>query len=167
MLQEIGSVDKVANAIKEFKGGKGRLMGFGHRVYRSYDPRGKIIKQLAYYEVFEVTGKNPLIHIALKLKRIALQDDEFRLAQTLSQRRLLLGHHLPGDGLPATMFPVLFAIPRLPARPAQAALKRCRYPEQKTTRPRQLYVGEAQRSWTPIEQRPEPVEREEAVSMLI
>src|SRR5881394_547043 len=76
MLREIGSVDNVPAAIKEFKAGKGRLMGFGHRVYRNYDPRGTIIKKLAY-EVFEVTGKNPLIDIALELERIALQDDYF------------------------------------------------------------------------------------------
>ena len=76
MLREIGSVDKVPAAIKDVKAGKGRLMGFGHRVYRNYDPRGTIIKRLAY-EVFEVTGKNPLIDIALELERIALQDDYF------------------------------------------------------------------------------------------
>ena len=119
-------------------------MGFGHRVYQNYDPRGKIIKKLAY-EVFEVTGKNPLIDIALELERIALRGRLLRLAQALPERRLLLGHHLPGDGLPGDMFPVLFAIPRTSGWLAQWA-EMVRDPEQKISRPRQIYLGEGARS---------------------
>jgi citrate synthase len=165
MLQEIGSVDRVPAAIKDFKAGKGRLMGFGHRVYRNYDPRGKIIKQLAY-EVFDVTGKNPLIDIALELERIALQDDYFVSRKLYPNVDFYSGIIYQAMGFPVTMFPVLFAIPRVSGWLAQWA-EMVRDPEQKISRPRQLYVGEPSRSWQPIEQRAEPTEREEAVSTLI
>jgi len=165
MLQEIGSIDRVPAAIKEFKAGKGRLMGFGHRVYRNYDPRGKIIKQLAY-EVFEVTGKNPLIDIALELERIALQDDYFVSRKLYPNVDFYSGIIYQAMGFPVDMFPVLFAIPRVSGWLAQWA-EMVRDPEQKISRPRQLYVGEGRRNWIPIEQRSEPVEREEAVSTLI
>jgi citrate synthase len=165
MLQEIGSVDKVAGAIKDFKDGKGRLMGFGHRVYRNFDPRGQIIKRLAY-EVFEVTGKNPLIDIALELERIALQDDYFVSRKLYPNVDFYSGIIYQAMGFPVTMFPVLFAIPRVSGWLAQWA-ELTRDPEQKITRPRQLYVGEARRPWVPIDDRPEPVEREDAVSTLI
>ncbi len=165
MLMEIGSVDKVPAAINEFKAGKERLMGFGHRVYRNYDPRGKIIKQLAY-EVFEVTGKNPLIDIALELERIALQDDYFVGRKLYPNVDFYSGIIYQAMGFPLTMFPVLFAIPRVSGWLAQWA-EMVRDPEQKISRPRQLYIGEGPRAWQPIEQRPEPVEREEAVSTLI
>ena len=81
------------------KAGEGRLMGFGHRVYKSYDPRAKIIKRTAD-QVFDVTGKNPLLDIALELERIALEDDYFVTPEAVSERRLLLGADLPGDGFP-------------------------------------------------------------------
>jgi len=165
MLHEIGSVDKVPAAIKDFKAGKGRLMGFGHRVYRNYDPRGKIIKELAY-EVFEVAGKNPLIDIALELERIALQDDYFVSRKLYPNVDFYSGIIYQAMGFPLTMFPVLFAIPRVSGWLAQWA-EMVRDPEQKISRPRQLYVGEGTRRWVPIEQRAEPVEREEAVSTLI
>jgi citrate synthase len=165
MLQEIGSIDKVPAAIKDFKAGKGRLMGFGHRVYRNYDPRGKIIKQLAY-EVFDVTGKNPLIDIALELERIALQDDYFVSRKLYPNVDFYSGIIYQAMSFPVTMFPVLFAIPRVSGWLAQWA-EMVRDPEQKISRPRQLYVGEPPRSWQPIEHRPEPTEREEAVSTLI
>ena len=100
MLNEIGSVSKVPEFIKKVKAGEGsRLMGFGHRVYKTYDPRAKVIKRIADL-VFAVTGKNPLLDIALELERIALQDDYFVSAQAVPERRLLLGPDLPGDGLP-------------------------------------------------------------------
>ena len=99
MLHAIGSLDKVPAFIKSVKGGEGRLMGFGHRVYKSYDPRARIVKQVAD-EVFEVTGRNPLLEIAQELERIALQDDYFVNAEALPERRLLLGADLRGDGLP-------------------------------------------------------------------
>jgi citrate synthase len=165
MLQEIGSIDRVPAAIKEFKSGKGRLMGFGHRVYRNYDPRGKIIKQLAY-EVFDVVGKNPLIDIALELERIALQDDYFVSRKLYPNVDFYSGIIYQAMGFPVDMFPVLFAIPRVSGWLAQWA-EMVRDPEQKISRPRQLYMGEGLRSWIPIEQRSEPVEREEAVSTLI
>ena len=106
MLNEIGSVAKVPEFIKRVKSGEGgdRLMGFGHRVYKSYDPRAKVIKQIADL-VFTVTGKNPLLEIALELERIALQDDYFVTPQALPERRLLLGPDLSGDGLPGRDVP--------------------------------------------------------------
>ena len=99
MLEEIGSIDNVPAFIDTVKSGADRLMGFGHRVYKNYDPRATIIKQTAY-DVFEVTGKNPLLDIALKLEEAALSDSVLRRSQALPQRRLLLGPDLPGDGLP-------------------------------------------------------------------
>ena len=165
MLQEIGSVDKVPDAIKKFKAGEGRLMGFGHRVYKNYDPRAKIIKKLAY-EVFEVTGKNPLIDIALELERIALQDDYFVSRKLYPNVDFYSGIIYQAMGFPVTMFPVLFAIPRTSGWLAQWA-EMVRDPEQKITRPRQIYLGEKQRSWLPIEQRPEPADREDAVDTSI
>ena len=104
MLQEIGSIQQVPAFIKKVKAGDGRLMGFGHRVYKSYDPRAKIIKRIADL-VFTVTGKNPLLEIALELERIALQDDYFVSRRAVSERRLLLGADLPGDGLPRRHVP--------------------------------------------------------------
>ena len=99
MLAEIGTVQNVPGFIKRVKAGEGRLMGFGHRVYKSYDPRAKIIKRTAD-EVFEVTGRNPLLDIALELERIALEDEYFITRRLYPERGLLLGPHLSGDGLP-------------------------------------------------------------------
>ena len=162
MLQEIGSVDKVPTAVKEFKAGDGRLMGFGHRIYKNYDPRGKIIKKLAY-EVFEVTGKNPLIDIALELERIALEDDYFVSRKLYPNVDFYSGIIYQAMGFPVTMFPVLFAIPRCSGWLAQWA-EMVRDPEQKITRPRQIYQGSEERHWASIEHRSEPGMREEAVS---
>ena len=96
--------ENIPGFIKRVKAGEGRLMGFGHRVYKSYDPRAKIIKRTAY-EVFEVTGKNPLLDIALELERIALEDEYFVSRKLYPERRLLLRPHLPGDGLPGRDVP--------------------------------------------------------------
>ena len=104
MLHEIGSIQNVPAFIKRVKAGEGRLMGFGHRVYKSYDPRAKIIKRIADL-VFEVTGKNPLLDMALELERIALEDEYFVIAQALSERGLLFRADLPGDGLPGRHVP--------------------------------------------------------------
>ena len=161
MLKEIGSVDKVPAAIERFKKGEGRLMGFGHRVYRNYDPRGKIIKKLAY-EVFEVTGKNPLIDIALELERIALEDDYFVKRKLYPNVDFYSGIIYQAMGFPVKMFPVLFAIPRTCGWLAQWA-ELVRDPEQKITRPRQIYLGAEERHWMAIAERPEPEMREEAV----
>ncbi len=162
MLQKIGSVAKVPRAIESFKSGEDRLMGFGHRIYRSYDPRGKIIKKLAY-EVFEVTGKNPLIDIALELERIALQDDYFVSRGLYPNVDFYTGIIYQAMGFPITIFPVLFAIPRTAGWLAQWA-EMVRDPEQRITRPRQLYIGEEPRQYQPIDKRPEPLEREDQVS---
>src|SRR5262249_22572745 len=151
MLQEIGSVDHVAGAIKRFKAGDGRLMGFGPPGYKNYDPRGKIIKKLAYEEV-EVTGKNPLIDIALELERIALEDDYFVSRKLYPNVDFYSGIIYQAMSFPVTMFPVLFAIPRTSGWMAQWA-EMVRDPEQRISRPRQLYIGEGRRSWIPIEQR--------------
>ncbi|MFQ5665279.1 MAG: citrate synthase [Candidatus Binatia bacterium] len=162
MLAEIGSVDRVPAAIKKFKSGKGRLMGFGHRVYKNYDPRAKIIKQIAY-QVFEVTGKNPLIDIALELERIALEDEYFVSRKLYPNVDFYSGIIYQAMGFPVTLFPALFAIPRTSGWMAQWA-EMIRDPEQRITRPRQLYVGEGAREFVSIEQRPEPALREDAVS---
>jgi citrate synthase len=162
MLTEIGSKDRVPEAIRKFKAGEGRLMGFGHRVYKNYDPRAKIIKETAY-QVFEVTGKNPLIDIALELERIALEDDYFVSRKLYPNVDFYSGIIYQAMGFPVTMFPVLFAIPRTSGWMAQWA-EMVRDPEQKIFRPRQLYVGEPPRAYVPVEQRPEPSMREDAVS---
>src|SRR5207244_12509337 len=112
-LGELGSAGNVASFIKEVKEGKGgqRLMGFGHRVYKNYDPRAKVIKKLAD-EVFEVTGKNPLLAIALELERIALQDEYFVSRKLYPNVDFYSGLIYQAIGFPVDMFPVLFAIPR-------------------------------------------------------
>ncbi len=162
MLSKIGSVKNVPKAIESFKSGEERLMGFGHRVYKSYDPRGKIIKKMAY-EVFEITGKNELIDIALELERIALQDDYFVSRRLYPNVDFYTGIIYQAIGFPTTMFPVLFAIPRTAGWLAQWA-EMVRDPEQKITRPRQLYIGEEPRSYVPLADRPEPEEREDRVA---
>jgi citrate synthase len=162
MLMEIGSINNVPGAVKKFKAGEGRLMGFGHRVYKNYDPRAKIIKRIAE-EVFEVTGKNPLIDIAVELERIALQDDYFVKRKLYPNVDFYSGIIYQAMGFPMTMFPVLFAIPRTSGWLAQWA-EMVRDSEQKIARPRQLYVGEATRHWMPVAQRPEPSSREDAVT---
>jgi len=165
MLQEIGSVEKVPEAIKKFKAGDGRLMGFGHRVYKNFDPRGTIIKKLAY-EVFEVTGKNPLIDIALELERIALEDEYFAKRKLYPNVDFYSGIIYQAMGFPVTMFPVLFAIPRTSGWMAQWA-EMVRDPEQRISRPRQIYLGEHERHYDQIEARPEPRAREDAVDPAI
>ena len=165
MLMEIGSVAHVPEAIKKFKAGEGRLMGFGHRVYKNYDPRAKIIKQIAY-EVFEVTGRNPLLDIALELEHIALEDDYFVSRKLYPNVDFYSGIIYQAMGFPLTMFPVLFAIPRTSGWMAQWA-ELVRDPEQKISRPRQIYIGENARAYLPIEARPEPSMREDAVSETI
>jgi citrate synthase len=162
MLMEIGSVKNVPDMIKKVKAGERLLMGFGHRVYKNYDPRAKIVKRTAY-EVFEVTGKNPLIDIALELERIALEDDYFVSRKLYPNVDFYSGIIYQAMGFPMTMFPVLFAIPRTAGWMAQWA-EMVRDSEQKIARPRQVYIGEKLRHYTPIETRPEPTMREDAVS---
>src|SRR5438477_1897315 len=151
MLHEIGSADRVPGLIKQVKAGERRLMGFGHRVYKNYDPRAKIIKQIAH-EVFEVTGKNPLIDIALELERIALQDDYFVSRKLYPNVDFYSGIIYEAMGLPVAMFPVLFAIGRTPGWLAQWQ-EMLLDKEQRIARPRQVYIGAGKRDYLPIEKR--------------
>jgi len=163
MLMEIGSVEKVPAAVKSFKEGNSRrLMGFGHRVYKNYDPRARFGKKLAS-EVFKVTGENPLIKVALELERIALEDDYFVARKLYPNVDFYTGLIYQAMGFPMTMFPVLFAIARTSGWLAQWA-EMVRDPEQKIARPRQIFIGSAPRDYIKMDHRPEPESREERVS---
>ena len=151
MLMEIGSKDKVPEFIKKVKEGQGKLMGFGHRVYKNYDPRAKIIKQIAD-SVFQVTGRNPLLGIALELERIALEDDYFIKRKLYPNVDFYSGLIYQSMGLPMDMFPVLFAIPRTSGWVAQWE-EMLLDSEQKIARPRQIYQGAAKRDFVPIDKR--------------
>ena len=150
MLTEIGSLENVPAFVDAVKEGKGRLQGFGHRVYKNYDPRAKIIKQTAE-EVFEVTGKNPLLDIALKLEEVALSDDYFVSRKLYPNVDFYSGLIYQAMGFPIEMFTVLFAIPRTAGWLAhwQELLQQ----DQRIARPRQLYVGPGVRDYVPIDQR--------------
>ena len=151
MLREIQSVDRIPDFIKSVKDGEGRLMGFGHRVYKSYDPRAKVIKETAY-QVFDVTGRNPLLDIALELERIALQDDYFVSRRLYPNVDFYSGLIYEAMGFNAGMFPVLFAIGRTAGWVAQwqeMLLDR----EQKIARPRQIYIGQNERDFVDISSR--------------
>jgi citrate synthase len=151
MLHEIGSVQKVPEFIKRVKAGETKLMGFGHRVYKNYDPRARIIKRVAY-EVFDLMGKNPLLEIALECERIALEDDYFVKRKLYPNVDFYTGLIYQSMGFPMTMFPVLFAIPRMSGWISQWE-ELLLDPEQKIARPRQIYLGYDTRSYAPIEQR--------------
>jgi citrate synthase len=162
MLMDIGSVSAIPDMIKKVKAGDRRLMGFGHRVYKNYDPRAKILKEMAS-QVFEVTGRNPLIDIAIELERIALQDDYFISHKLYPNVDFYSGIIYQAMGFPMDMFPVLFAIPRTSGWMAQWA-EMVRDPEQKIARPRQIYIGEQMRHYSALQSRPKPTQREDAVS---
>ncbi|MSO55993.1 MAG: citrate synthase [Acidobacteria bacterium] len=151
MLEEIGSINNIPAFIARVKAGDGRLMGFGHRVYKSYDPRAKIIKRIAD-EVFEVTGKNPLLDIALELERIALQDDYFVTRKLYPNVDFYSGLIYEAMGFGKEFFPVLFAIPRTSGWLAHWE-ELLHDSEQKIARPRQLYSGQAQRDFLPQNKR--------------
>jgi citrate synthase len=151
MLQAIGSKDRIPGFIKQVKEGKGKLMGFGHRVYKNYDPRAKIIKQMAD-EVFSVTRPNPLLPIALELERIALQDEYFVSRRLYPNVDFYSGLIYQAMNFPMEMFPVLFAIPRTSGWLAQWQEMRLD-PEQKIARPRQIYLGPSVRDYVPIGRR--------------
>jgi citrate synthase len=151
MLEAIGSVQQVPEFVKRVKAGEGRLMGFGHRVYKNYDPRATIIKRLAD-EVFATTKPNPLLPIALELERIALQDEYFVSRKLYPNVDFYSGLIYQALGLPVAMFPVLFAIPRTSGWLAQW-LEMLRDPEQKIARPRQLYTGPDARDFVPLDAR--------------
>jgi citrate synthase len=152
MLDEIGSKDKVPAYIEGVKAGRGRLMGFGHRVYKNYDPRAKIIKWAAD-RVFEVTGRNPKIEIALELERIALQDEYFVKRKLYPNVDFYSGIIYQALGFKPEMFTVLFAIPRTVGWLAQWE-EMLLDSEQKIARPRQIYTGYESRDWVPMEKRP-------------
>ena len=151
MLQTIGSVDNIPSYVKRVKAGEFRLMGFGHRVYKNYDPRAMIIKDIAD-QVFEVTGHNPLLDIALELERIALEDEYFVKRNLYPNVDFYSGIIYQALGLPVTMFPVLFAIPRTVGWLAQWA-EMLVDKEQAIARPRQIYTGYDERDFVPMNQR--------------
>jgi len=151
MLAKIGSKENIPVFMDSVKRGEGKLMGFGHRVYKNFDPRGKIVKQLAY-DVFEVTGRNPLIDIAVELERIALEDEYFSSRKLYPNVDFYSGIIYQAMKLPTQMFPVLFAIPRTVGWLAQWA-ELLSDPEQKIARPRQVYIGSPARDYTAIEKR--------------
>ena len=151
MLTEIGSIDNVEAFIADVKAGKGRLMGFGHRVYKNYDPRAAIIKKAAY-DVFEVTGVNPLLDIALKLEEVALSDEYFVSRRLYPNVDFYSGLIYQAMGFPVEMFTVLFAIPRTAGWLAHWC-ELLDDKDQKISRPRQWYVGPEARPYVEIAQR--------------
>jgi citrate synthase len=151
MLEAIGDVKNVPAFVEGVKSGHGLLMGFGHRVYKNYDPRARIIKGAAD-RVFEVTGRNPLLDIALELEKIALEDEYFVSRKLYPNVDFYSGLIYQALGLPTDLFPVLFAIPRTAGWLAQW-LEGIQDPEQKIARPRQLYLGHGERRFVPIDAR--------------
>ena len=152
MLMEIGTKDRIPEFIRRVKTGEGaRLMGFGHRVYKNYDPRARIIKQVAA-EVLEVTGRSPLLDMALEMERIALEDDYFVSRKLYPNVDFYSGIIYQAMGFPVDMFPVLFAIPRTPGWLSQWE-EQILDPEQRIVRPRQIYLGPDERDYIPMESR--------------
>jgi citrate synthase len=151
MLDEIGETKNIPAFIEEVKAGHGRLMGFGHRVYKSYDPRAKLIKRVAD-DVFEQTGLNPKLEIALELERIALEDEYFVSRRLYPNVDFYSGLIYQAMGYPTDYFTVLFALGRLPGWIAQWE-EHLSDPEQKISRPRQVYTGADERPYVPVAQR--------------
>jgi citrate synthase len=165
MLDEIGSKDNIPAFVKQVKEGHGKLMGFGHRIYKNYDPRAKIIKQAAE-QVFEVTGRNPKLDIAIELERIALEDEYFIKRKLYPNVDFYSGIIYQAMGFTPDMFTVLFAIPRTAGWLAQWQ-EMLEDPEQKIARPRQLFTGHWLRDFVSIEQRTAtPAAEERPVSVL-
>ena len=151
MLRRIETKENIPDFIKGVKDGKERLMGFGHRVYKNYDPRAKIIKK-ATEDVFEVTGTNPLLDIALELERIALEDEYFVKRKLYPNVDFYSGLIYEALHMPVGMFTVLFAIPRTSGWISQW-LEMIDDKEQKIARPRQIYTGERDREYVPVDKR--------------
>jgi citrate synthase len=151
MIDEIGTKDKIPAYIESVKAGHGRLMGFGHRVYKNYDPRARIIKWAAD-QVFQVTGRNPKLEIALELERIALEDEYFVKRKLYPNVDFYSGIMYQAMGFKPEMFTVLFAIPRTVGWLAQWN-EMLEDPEQKIARPRQIYIGQNERNVVPIDKR--------------
>jgi citrate synthase len=148
MLREIGSKDRINEYIKRVKQGEMRLMGFGHRVYKNYDPRAKILRQMAA-EVFEITGKNPLLDVATELERISLEDEYFVSRKLYPNVDFYSGIIYEAMRFPVEMFPSLFAIPRTAGWLAQWN-EMMLDSEQKIARPRQIYIGADERPFVPM-----------------
>ncbi|HMA46295.1 MAG TPA: citrate synthase, partial [Frankiaceae bacterium] len=151
MLTEIGRVENVPEFVRRVKADEWRLMGFGHRVYKNYDPRAKVIRQLAD-EVFEVTGTNPRLDVAMELERVALQDEYFLGRRLYPNVDFYTGVIYEAMGFPVEMFPVLFAIGRMPGWLAQWE-ENLLDDEQRITRPRQIYTGPGERAYVPVGER--------------
>jgi citrate synthase len=151
MLREIGDVKHVPNYVERARKGEFRLMGFGHRVYKNYDPRARVVRQIAE-EVFKVTGLNPLLEVAVELERIALEDDYFISKKLYPNVDFYTGIIYEAMGFPAEMFTALFAIGRMPGWLSQWE-EMLLDPEQKIARPRQLYIGAPERDYVPISTR--------------
>ncbi len=151
MLRQIGSKDRIPEFIERVKKGEGRLMGFGHRVYKNYDPRARIIKQTAE-EVFSVTGKNPLIDIAVELERIALEDEYFIKRRLYPNVDFYSGIIYEAMGIPTEMFTVMFAIPRTVGWLTHYE-EMLTDADQKIARPKQLYLGSGRRDFIPMDKR--------------
>jgi citrate synthase len=151
MLRRIETVENIPSFIAGVKEGNERLMGFGHRVYKNFDPRAKIIKK-ACEDVFEVTGRNPLLDIAMELEKIALEDEYFVSRKLYPNVDFYSGLIYEALGMRAEMFPVLFAIGRTSGWIAQW-LEMIEDPEQKISRPRQIYTGERSLDYVPISER--------------
>jgi citrate synthase len=151
MLRSIGSLGRIGDFIRQVKAGGAKLMGFGHRVYKNYDPRARIIKRIAD-EVFAVTRPSPLLPIALELERIALQDEYFVTRKLYPNVDFYSGLIYEAMALPVDMFPVLFAIPRTAGWLAQWQ-EMLGDPEQKIARPRQIYTGPGRRDYVTAGQR--------------
>ncbi len=160
MLNEIGSVERVPEYVQRVKNGEFRLMGFGHRVYKNYDPRARIIKQVAD-EVFEVTGRDPLLNVALELERIALEDEYFVKRRLYPNVDFYSGIIYRAMRFPVNMFPVLFAIPRTSGWIAQW-VELLNDPDQKIARPRQVYLGQRTRDYVPLAERKEAAQQQAA-----
>lgn len=156
MLTEIGDVKNIPSFMERVRNREVRLMGFGHRVYKNYDPRAKIIKQIAY-DVFEVTGSNPLLDIAMELERIALNEDFFIERKLYPNVDFYSGIIYQAMGFPVDMFPVLFAIPRASGWLAQW-IEGTKDSEQAIARPRQIYTGPDERDYVPMDQRGQATE---------
>lgn len=151
MLREIGDKSQVPEFIEKVKNRETKLMGFGHRVYKNYDPRAKIVKETAD-EVFQVTGRNPLLEVAAELERIALEDEFFTSRKLYPNVDFYSGIIYEAMDIPTEMFPVLFAVARTVGWLAQWE-ELLEDEEQRIARPRQLYVGSGQREYLPLEQR--------------
>jgi citrate synthase len=151
MLERIRTVDAIPDFIKGVKAGKERLMGFGHRVYKNWDPRAKVIKRMAD-QVLAVTGSSPLLDIATELEKIALDDEYFVSRKLYPNVDFYSGFIYKAMGIPIAMFPVLFAIPRTAGWLAQweeSLLDK----EQKISRPKQIYAGSPARDYVPMDRR--------------